>query len=98
MSSVSIQKEKAPYYSPLIQRHLDEGNIEVVWNKFIGETANYYYGKFPDIGSHEQYRAIGEKIYHLYPCIKNEGSHPWVSRIIFVKEITHIEEDCNLQL
>ena len=74
-----IRRDAVPRYSELVLRHLNEGTPEIIWNKLINETAEHYFGKYTLINEACHYKAIGEKIYSSWPCIRMEGSFPWVS-------------------
>lgn len=77
----AIKNSGLPTFSPLVEKHLQENRIELVWNKYIAETATYFFSKNTEVGDSSHYRLIGEKMYLVYPCIKMEGgSHAWVSR------------------
>ena len=39
----AIKNGGLPTFSPLVEKHLQEKIIELVWNKFIAETATYFF-------------------------------------------------------
>ena len=79
LSDAAVASIPLPKFSSLACQHLKEGKPELVWNKLIAETAEYYHSECPGLSDATHYRAIGEKMYQLHPCIRQEGVNPWVS-------------------
>lgn len=67
-----------PLFSSRVSRCLTEGQSKIVWSLLVNEAAGYYLENFPDIGSRQEYTAIGRKMLAQYPCIRTEGNEGWV--------------------
>ncbi|KAL5018981.1 hypothetical protein ScPMuIL_004703 [Solemya velum] len=66
-----------PLFSSKVSRCLTEGQSKIVWSLLVNEAAGYYLENFPDIGSRQEYTAIGRKMLAQYPCIRTEGNEGW---------------------
>ncbi|KAL5016716.1 hypothetical protein ScPMuIL_006305 [Solemya velum] len=68
-----------PLFSSRVSRCLTEGQSKIVWSLLVNEAAGYYLENFPDIGSRQEYTAIGRKMLAQYPCIRTEGNEGWLT-------------------
>ena len=76
-----IHSAPLPTFTGKALSALTDGTPELAWKHIISQTSDYYYGRFPDIGDSSQYRQIGMKMYRQWPCIAQEGCHPWVTTL-----------------
>ena len=80
---MAITAASLPTFDETVNRMLESGTPELVWNRIVSQTATYYYGKWPSIGDSSHYRIIGMKMLSKYPCLKQEGTYEWVSHCYF---------------
>jgi len=87
MSSICIAP--LPAFSGHAQKLLLDKRPEDDWALNVSQAADYYFAKFPTIGSPRHYKEICLKMYQTYPCISQAGKHPWVrsSAIKFYLEV-----------
>ena len=74
----NIRSAPLPAFSGHALKLLLDKRPEDDWASIVSQAADYYFAKFPTIGSPCHYKEIGLKMYQTYPCISQTGKHPWV--------------------
>ena len=70
-----------PPFTDYVTARLLANDSHLVWHTMVEEAAYFYLGNYPTIGkdnSSGEYKILGQKILHSFPCIKRPGIQPWV--------------------